>query len=77
MITILLTIHILNWIGYFILLFILWWIIDKLSGGEITNEIGGLVLMMITTVYTLLYIMYFSSHTWMDVIHWIAKNVTL
>lgn len=52
--------HILDLIMYFVTVSLLWKLIGLVTGGEWTEEIGGLVGMMICVVYTILYIIAFA-----------------
>ena len=61
--------HILDLIMYFVCGSILWWIMDVLWQGEITNELGGLIGVFVLLVYTIVYIVMFvvGDLNWIDV----------
>lgn len=61
--------HILDFIMYFVTAGILWFLIDKLSDGEYTNELGGLVGMAALIIYTVFYVFTFVIYpdwNWID-----------
>ena len=46
----------------------LWYLIDWLSGGDFTEEIGGLIGMMIMVFYCIVYIILFVFfYDWIDI----------
>ena len=61
--------HILDFIMFFPLAGILWWIIEKLSGGEFTNELGGLIGTFIEIIFLIIYIVIFAvfDNNWIDI----------
>jgi len=63
--------HILDFVMYFPVMAIIWLLLDKLSGGEFTNELGGLVGMLVLFVATIVYIslFVFSGLDWIDIFH--------
>ena len=70
--------HILDLIMYFVTAGLLWFIMDKISGGDLTEEIGVVIGWMIMLVYTIIYIILFAfcSYNWIDIYHSII-NCTL
>jgi hypothetical protein len=54
---------------FFPLAGILWWIIEKLSGGEFTNELGGLIGTFIEIIFLIIYIVIFAvfDNNWIDI----------
>jgi len=64
--------HLLDLLMYFALVLLIWFILDKLSGGELTNELGGLVGLTIVIVFTIIYIVLFCfwpDWNWIDIFH--------
>ncbi len=62
--------HILDFIMYFVTAVIIWWIMDKVTYGNWTNELGGLFGMFIMIIYTVIYIIVFcfwSDLNWIDI----------
>lgn len=62
--------HILDFIMYFVTAGILMFLVDKLSGGEFTNELGGLIGLFILIVFTIVYIILFCFYpdwNWVDI----------
>jgi hypothetical protein len=58
------TIHILDILMYFVVLVVYWFLLDKLSNGEYTNELGGLVGLLGSAVITIIYIILFGIMDW-------------
>jgi len=52
--------HFLDLIMYFVTLGILWFIIGWMTDGEWTEELGGIIGLVIIVVYTILYIVAFA-----------------
>ncbi len=52
--------HFLDLIMYVVLLFVIWGILDIMSGGEFTHEMGGLIGMSVIIIYTIVYIILFA-----------------
>ena len=52
--------HILDIAVWFFGLFIMWFLIDKLSNGEFTNELGAIAGVFILIIYTIFYIIIFG-----------------
>ena len=63
--------HILDLIMFFVLAYILWWAMDKLSDGEFTNEMGALIGVCAEIVFAVFYIGVFVvfDNNWVD---WIS-----
>lgn len=53
-------IHILDFVVWFLGLFVVWYAIDKIWDGEYTNDLGGLFGMFIIFIYTIIYIIIFG-----------------
>lgn len=70
--------HLLDLICYFVGLVILWYALDKFSGGEFTNEMGALIGWFISLVYTITYIIFFwfLDYNIVDVWSDISINIT-
>ena len=47
--------HVLDLIMYFVLVGLIWFLMDKIWGGEITEELGGLIGSMVIIVFTIIY----------------------
>ena len=62
------SIHLVDLIMYFILLVLLWHLIDKLSNSEYTEELGVLIGLVIVLIYTAIYIVIFAyfDNNWVD-----------
>lgn len=61
--------HFLDLIMYFVCVFILWGILALISGGEYTNELGGLIGMLVVIIFTVIYIILFAiapDWNWVD-----------
>lgn len=58
------TIHILDFLMWFVVLVVYWYLLDKLSNGEYTNELGGLVGLLGSAVITIIYIILFGIMDW-------------
>lgn len=67
--------HILDLIMYFVTAGLLWFVMDKISGGEFTNELGGLVGSGVMVIYTIVYIIMFvfADYNWIDIFHSISN----
>ena len=63
------TMHVLDLIMYFVLAGVIWWIMDLIWGGEITEELGGLVGVLVIVVYTIWYLIHFvfGDLNWIDI----------
>lgn len=63
------TLHFLDLIMYIVLVIILWYILEKISGGEFTHELGGLIGMAVTIVFTIIYVIIFvfCDYDWIDI----------
>ncbi len=61
--------HILDLLMYFVCGWVLWWLMDIIWQGEITNELGGLIGMLVIVIYTIIYIAVFwvGNCNWIDV----------
>ena len=58
------TIHILDIVMYFVVIVVYWYLLDKLSDGEYTNELGGLIGLLGVGVITIVYIILFGVMDW-------------
>lgn len=58
------TLHLLDFVMYFVVVGIYWFILDKVSNGELTNELGGLVGMIGALVITIIYVILFAFMGW-------------
>jgi hypothetical protein len=60
---------------YFVTAGLLWFILDKISGGEFTHELGGVIGATIMVIYTIVYIVLFviGSYNWIDIFHSISN----
>jgi hypothetical protein len=64
--------HILDLIMYFVLTSIIWYILEKVSNGEFTEEMGGAFIgLPIMVLYTIIYIILFAwiDYNWIDIYH--------
>lgn len=52
--------HALDIMVWFFSLFVIWYIIDKLSNSEFTEELGSLIGVFILIIYTIIYIIIFG-----------------
>lgn len=61
--------HILDLIMYIVLAILLWWVIDKVSGGEFTNELGTLGGIFLEFIFLIVYIIIFAvfDNDWVDI----------
>ena len=62
--------HILDFIMYFVTSWVLWKIIEVISGNEWTEELGGLIGVFIVVIYTIIYIIIFCIYpdwNWIDI----------
>jgi len=63
--------HILDLIMYFVILGTIWFLMDKFSDGELTNDIGGIIGSLVIIVYTIYYISIFvwppNDLNWVDI----------
>ena len=59
---------------FFVLAYILWWAMDQISFGELTNEMGGFIGICIEAVFTIAYIVVFVvlDNNWVDIFSWIS-----
>lgn len=58
------TIHILDIVMYFVVIEVYWYLLDKMSNGEYTNELGGLIGLLGAGVITIVYIILFGVMDW-------------
>lgn len=58
------TIHILDILMYFVVIVVYWYLLDKMSNGEYTNELGGLIGLLGAGVITIVYIILFGVMDW-------------
>ena len=54
------TMHILDFLMYFPIMGFIWWLIGKLSNGELTNELGALIGIIIILICTIIYVILFT-----------------
>jgi hypothetical protein len=66
-------IHVLDWILYFVFL----WIIDRMLPDEFKEELGALLGFVIILIYTVAYCLFFYYYNWTDVPELINKHFTL
>ena len=62
--------HILDFIMYFVLVIILWMLMDEIWDGEITKELGGMIGVGVIFVFTIIYIFLFAvvpDWNWIDI----------
>lgn len=60
--------HFLDLIMYVVVGIIIWYTMAWLSGGDLTEEIGGLIGMMIMIVYTIIYcVLFIFFYDWVDI----------
>jgi hypothetical protein len=66
--------HILDLIMFFPLSLILWWIIDKTSDSEFTQEIGGFIGVIIELLFLVVYIIVFGVFdvNWIDIFNGVS-----
>jgi len=58
------TIHILDFLMWFVVIGVYWYLLDKISNGELTNELGGLVGLLGVIIITIVYIILFGFMGW-------------
>ena len=56
--------HILDFLMWFVVVGVFWFLLDKLGGGEYTEELGGLSGVMAVIVITIIYIVLFGFMGW-------------
>lgn len=64
--------HILDLLMYFATCGIIWFLLEKLSNGELTHEYEfGMVGMFIIFVWTIIYVIlfWFCDYNWIDIFH--------
>ena len=61
--------HVLDLIMYIVLAILLWCIIDKVSGGEFTNELGTIGGIFFEFIFLIVYIIVFVvlDNNWVDI----------
>lgn len=72
--------HLLDLIMYFVLVVLLWWILDKVSGSQWTEELGSLLGGFIVIIFTIAYIILFCfwpDWNWVDIFKGFSINVKL
>ena len=77
------TIHILDWVMWLVIVIVFWFLLDKLGGGEYTEELGGLAGMTAVIVITIIHIVLFGfmGWDWINIFHgmnpqdWIHFNL--
>lgn len=62
-------IHILDYVMWFVMITITWNLIDYIWNGEFTNELGGLIGVLILAFVTLIYVVLFGviDYNWIDI----------
>lgn len=62
-------IHILDYVMWFVVIAITWNLIEFLSDGEFTNELGGLIGILILVIVTIIHIVLFGvvDYNWIDI----------
>lgn len=70
--------HILDLIMYLALVPIIWKLIEVMSNGEFTYEMGAIAGILIVAVFTVIYVIlfWFCDYNWIDIFHSI-KNATI
>jgi len=63
--------HILDLIMYIILIPIIWKLIEVMSDGEFTQELGVIAGALIMAVFTIIYVIlfWFCDYNWIDIFH--------
>ena len=63
------TIHFLDFIMYIVLVGVIWKALEVISGGELTEELGGIVGLIIILVFTIIYVILFvfCDYNWVDI----------
>lgn len=62
--------HLLDFIMYIVLATILWFVIDKLTNGEYTHELGSLIGIFIEFIFAIIYMILFCFYpdwNWVDI----------
>lgn len=69
--------HILDLIMYFVTCGIIWFLLDVFSGGDLTEELGGLFGAFLLLIYTVWYIIYFGflDHDWINIFRNFEVNI--
>jgi hypothetical protein len=49
---------------WFVVIGVYWYLLDKISNGELTNELGGLVGLLGVIIITIVYIILFGFMDW-------------
>jgi hypothetical protein len=60
--------HLLDFILFFPIMGIIWFLLDKFSNGELTNELGGCVGTLVMLLCAAIYIVLF---TWIPDLNWV------
>ena len=58
------TIHILDWVMWLVIVIVFWFLLDKLSDGKYTQELGSLAGMLGVIVITIIHIVLFGFMGW-------------
>lgn len=71
--------HILDLIMYFVTAGLLWFLLGKFSGGDLTEELGGVIGLLVELLYLLWYFYFFwyLDNNWVDFPNWFKLNITL
>ena len=69
--------HILDLIMYLALVPIIWKLIEIMSDGEFTQELGAIAGALIMAVFTIIYLIlfYWVDYNWIDIFHSIRDGV--
>lgn len=68
--------HVLDLIMYIVTCGVIWFLMDKLSGGNMTQEMGGLFGMLIMVLYSIAYLIVFCIYpdlNWIDIFNGVYK----
>lgn len=63
--------HFLDFIMYFVTMGVIWGLLELIGQGEFTNELGGLIGMLVIFIATIVYVsvFVFSGVDWIDIFH--------
>lgn len=62
--------HLLDLIMWFVIMGIIWFLLDKIFSGELTEEMGGCIGMVILLIFTIIYCIIFVypyNVNWVDI----------
>ena len=71
--------HILDLIMLPVIIGIIWFLLDIIGGGELTEELGGLIGLLIIFIVGVVYIILFwiGPYNWVDIFNSASFNVNL